>query len=224
MAGELNDQQLPCLITCDRQTAGRGRGNSVWRHQIGNLAFSVITAPRPSVRPHWLALWTAVCLHRCACDFLQSVDCRLKWPNDLMINDRKNAGILLESEGRTGNQITGVGWNLRAVPDEDSLPRTSFAWQEAGLTISPGLVLRRFLEHWLPLSYDTEEQRRELRSYFEQHDWLDGHQVEVTMGGQTRCGRYLGLSEDGFLVWQPDDSDEIKTCPGAERVRRKPSD
>ena len=98
------------------QTAGRGRQDRIWVAPRGTaLLFSLLLRPEPAVLPGVsLAAGLAVVD---AVEATTGVVCGLKWPNDVMAQSRKLAGILAEIEARAGNAvILGAGLNLR-VPE-----------------------------------------------------------------------------------------------------------
>jgi BirA family biotin operon repressor/biotin-[acetyl-CoA-carboxylase] ligase len=100
-------------VVADSQRAGRGRRGRVWRDEPGaSLLVSILTRPvsAPGCWP-LLSLMTAVAvaraLHRAA-----GVEARLKWPNDVLLDGRKVAGILLESRQRPPLVVIGIGINV----------------------------------------------------------------------------------------------------------------
>ena len=121
------------LIWARQQTAGRGRRGRAWQTPPGNLCFSLLL--RPAVTPAvaatlgfvaGLALATAI-------DQLLPAGRRseLKWPNDLLVEGRKLAGILLEAgasgPSRLDHLILGIGVNVVAYPTDLPYPATSLA-------------------------------------------------------------------------------------------------
>lgn len=104
------------LVTCDQQTAGRGRENRSWLHDFGGLAFSFIL--RPLISPQkasQMTLVTATALLQ-AFESLK-IEALVKWPNDLLLPDgRKCAGILTEAlstENKLDAVIIGIGLNVQ---------------------------------------------------------------------------------------------------------------
>jgi len=101
------------VVVADTQSAGRGRLDRTWWSEPGSalLASWIL---RPSLDPErlpLLALLAGVAAAR-ATSVAGSVGVRLKWPNDLVVDDRKLGGILSESDGR-GAVVIGVGVNVR---------------------------------------------------------------------------------------------------------------
>jgi BirA family transcriptional regulator, biotin operon repressor / biotin---[acetyl-CoA-carboxylase] ligase len=98
------------------QQAGRGQAGSVWESEKGmNLTFSIVLYPRQVALSNQFAISKAISLG--VSDFLaQHVDgVSIKWPNDIYVNDKKIAGILIEtaiSGGRFSRAIVGIGINV----------------------------------------------------------------------------------------------------------------
>ncbi len=114
------------LVLAERQSAGRGRLGRSWESPAGaGLALSVLLRPVVPVSGYgWLPLLTGVALAT-AVRRHTGLDARLKWPNDLLIDGRKCAGILAEAVpdgGGVGSAVViGVGLNVSLRADE--LPR-----------------------------------------------------------------------------------------------------
>lgn len=98
-----------------RQTAGRGRLNRAWQGRDGNFAGSCALRLRPGdPPPQTLSFVTALALHRALRALSPAAPLILKWPNDVLLDEGKLAGILLE---RTGDWVVvGIGVNLAEAP------------------------------------------------------------------------------------------------------------
>ncbi|XHY18064.1 Bifunctional ligase/repressor BirA (plasmid) [Pseudoseohaeicola sp. NH-UV-7] len=116
----------PTWILADRQTAARGRRGRAWVNPKGNLAATLVMRPKGPVDQialrsfvAALALFDAV-----ATSTGRAQGLALKWPNDVLLNGGKLAGILLESAGQGGQAAylaIGIGVNLIAAPDGDAV-------------------------------------------------------------------------------------------------------
>jgi BirA family transcriptional regulator, biotin operon repressor / biotin---[acetyl-CoA-carboxylase] ligase len=124
------------IILTFRQTKGRGHGKNVWESEdFKNLTFSLILFPRflPASRQFLLSQVVSLGLF----DFLSSEtsEITIKWPNDLLINDKKTAGILIENSVSGPNlfsSIIGIGININQISFPTQLP------QATSLAISTG--------------------------------------------------------------------------------------
>jgi BirA family biotin operon repressor/biotin-[acetyl-CoA-carboxylase] ligase len=112
------DPGSPVLFLAAYQTRGRGRGSNSWHAARGGLTFSLLLGFDNPIQPSRfppLALATALGVSRALSSRLAEVvsDVRLKWPNDLVVNDRKICGILVEPfGGPSPGVIIGVGVNV----------------------------------------------------------------------------------------------------------------
>jgi BirA family transcriptional regulator, biotin operon repressor / biotin---[acetyl-CoA-carboxylase] ligase len=119
-ARELVDAGAPhgTVVTAAEQTAGRGRQGRTWTAPAGKaLLYSAILRPldeRHLLLP--LAVPLAVC--DAAEQLGNGVECQVKWPNDVWVDGRKLAGVLIEAKPQDGWAVIGVGLNLSIARDE----------------------------------------------------------------------------------------------------------
>ena len=106
------------VVTADEQTAGRGRQGRTWTAPPGkSLLYSAVLRPldeRHLLLP--LAVPLAVC--EAAEELAPGTECAIKWPNDIWIEGRKLAGVLIEAKPQDGWAVIGVGLNLTITRDE----------------------------------------------------------------------------------------------------------
>jgi BirA family biotin operon repressor/biotin-[acetyl-CoA-carboxylase] ligase len=131
------------VIVAERQTAGRGRQGRVWESPNGNLYASILLQPKD--RPQDAALYSfivALAVVETVKEYLAHSSVALKWPNDVLVNGKKIAGILLEVVGDT--LIVGIGLNIAHYPENALYPATSLAQEQAQVELQT--VLQRLLE------------------------------------------------------------------------------
>jgi BirA family biotin operon repressor/biotin-[acetyl-CoA-carboxylase] ligase len=144
----------PLWITAKQQTEGRGRRGRSWISELGNLYASLLLS-EPSAPEHFpeLSFVAALALHDAVTGRIPGLPGRidLKWPNDLLIDRNKFAGILVEGEGLT--VVIGIGVNCVHHPDGTDYPATDLA--AAGVRLSPeslfgalSAAMVRRLEQW----------------------------------------------------------------------------
>lgn len=147
------------VLTALRQTAGRGQRGNHWSSEAGeNLTFSLVLEPRHILVEQQFRISAMASLAACeavrACT-VGVVDCRIKWPNDLYVGDRKIGGILIEHtlQGEyLTRSVVGIGINVCQRLFDPSLPNpTSIANEIAvsdvdTVTPSPKDVLNAFCE------------------------------------------------------------------------------
>jgi len=121
-------------LRADRQTGGKGRQGRAWQSPAGNLHASTLVRLRPGDPPApTLALLAAVALHEAVMPHAPTA--LIKWPNDLLVDGAKLAGILLERHGEA--VIIGFGVNLAHHPDD---------LDRAATSLSPPVAPEPFLE------------------------------------------------------------------------------
>jgi len=132
------EERGPLWITATRQTAGRGRRGNAWVSEPGNLYASLLLtdAAAPVHLPELcfvaaLAMWDAVSAVAPALP----PKLNLKWPNDLLLDGAKVAGILIEAESVGGKTVTavGIGVNCAHHPVSLAYPATSLAVHGAAI-------------------------------------------------------------------------------------------
>src|SRR5437763_459105 len=141
------------LVWAAAQSAGRGRRGHLWQSPPGNLYLSLVMRPEgPAARAPQLGFVAALALGE-ALDQLAGphLQLRFKWPNDVLINGGKLAGILLESEmaaaGGLDFVIIGIGVNLVSAPRDLEYPATSLAAQGVS-GVTPAALLAAFAPHF----------------------------------------------------------------------------
>lgn len=200
----------PTWIMARRQTAARGRRGRAWVSPEGNFAATLVF--RPAGGPVAAAQRSFVAALALA-DALSavcgpSVPLSLKWPNDVLLNGGKVAGILLESLG-TGGSVDhlaiGIGVNLAAAPPADlvepgAVTPVSVAG-ETGLTVSSDEFLTQ-----LAIAFARREAQMATYGFAPiRTAWLAGaarlgQPITARTGTEAITGTFDGLAEDGSLI------------------------
>jgi BirA family biotin operon repressor/biotin-[acetyl-CoA-carboxylase] ligase len=179
------------VAVADEQTAGRGRLGRAWVAPAGSaLLVSVLLRPAlPVERTHLVTLAAGLAALD-AIDSLTSVRAGLKWPNDVVVDDRKLAGILAEADG-SGAVVVGMGCNVQpaALSAELRDVATAVAVDRA-----------RLLVEWLR-AYDTRLAALDgvVADAVARSATL-GRRVRVELAHETFEGTASALTDDGFLV------------------------
>jgi BirA family biotin operon repressor/biotin-[acetyl-CoA-carboxylase] ligase len=232
--GSTNDEALAwankgardmSLIVADEQTMGRGRLDRPWFTPPGTaLAFSLILRPTPDEKPYLSRIVGLAALAITESVRKLDLDAQIKWPNDVLLNQRKVAGILIELIWAGEDVVCvviGAGVNIlkRAVPDTDILrfPGTSLE-SMLGRPVEREEVLRDILASITAL-------RPQLGTDSFMNKWGEalayrGRQVKVDMGGdQTVVGRLEGILKDGSLRLRDDNGKSVTVHFGDVRLR-----
>ncbi|MEV5407921.1 biotin--[acetyl-CoA-carboxylase] ligase [Thermopolyspora sp. NPDC052614] len=223
------------VLVAEFQSAGRGRLGRSWAAPPRSaLMFSVLLRPSaPAAAQGWLPLLTGVAAAT-AVRRIAEVDVRLKWPNDLLVGERKLAGVLAERvEGRVegnGGAAIVVGVGLNVGLREDELPvetATSLAVEKAACTDRDPLlraVLREIERHyrdWTAAGGDAEAAG--LRAAYLAACATIGRRVRVELpGGRRLTGTATGVDASGRLLVRDDDGEERAVSAG-EVVHVRPA-
>jgi BirA family transcriptional regulator, biotin operon repressor / biotin---[acetyl-CoA-carboxylase] ligase len=179
-------------VRAGRQSGGKGRQGRAWESPPGNLYASTLVRVQAEDPPApTLALAAAVALHEILAIYAPAV--RIKWPNDLVFDGAKLAGILLEREGDA--IAVGFGVNLAHHPAGLARPATSLA-ALAGMAPAPAAmaeILARNFSRWL------DRWRREGVAPIRRH-WLEAaHPIGTPLSTLEGEGLFDGLDESGAL-------------------------
>jgi BirA family biotin operon repressor/biotin-[acetyl-CoA-carboxylase] ligase len=188
------------------QTAGRGRRGRVWVSPPGNLYASLILRPDcPASRTAQLGFVAALAIGGALGAICPRPGLSYKWPNDVLINGRKVAGILLESEmigqERPSFVVVGVGVNLTAAPQDTEFPATSIL-EEGWGAVPPKVMLEEFAEH-----FRSWHMRWQLEGFAPvRAAWLaapavsPGEPIRVRLETASLRGRFVDIDAEGALL------------------------
>lgn len=210
LALELVRQQqglFPLLVLAHRQTAGRGRGSNRWWSQDGALTFSLVLDGTPLAQAERWPLVPLV-VGWGVCDAVEQLfpqlSLKLKWPNDVYLDDRKLAGILIERQGQEQPRIiVGIGLNvnnsLLDAPEELQRSAVSLIDELA----APGdasyllvAILQAINDLWQQLVAGSST----ITDHWAQRCWLTGHTIHVQQTNDTYAGRCAGIDRTGRLL------------------------
>jgi len=131
------------VVVARRQTQGRGRHGRDWFSPEGNLYASILLRPgRPPARLSELGFIVALAAADAVDSLLPDGHAKLKWPNDVLIDGQKIAGILVEIV-EDDAAVIGIGLNIAQAPEAAPYPVTCL--RDAGATASPEAALTHLL-------------------------------------------------------------------------------
>ena len=202
------------VVIAERQSAGRGRQGRSWVSQPGNLLFSVLFRPDMTQLP-FISIIGGVAAAR-AVRKTTGLTASIKWPNDLILDGRKAAGILAESA------IVGIGVNV-ALDVSESEEIASFHPElvegatsvnaAAGREVDRESLLRQLL---LDLDDLYISLRRGASPLPEWRNLLEttGRRVEATFGEDSYVGLAEGVDDIGNLLLRLDDGKVVSLTAG----------
>jgi BirA family biotin operon repressor/biotin-[acetyl-CoA-carboxylase] ligase len=198
----------PLWIVARRQTAGRGRRGRAWISEDGNLFASLLLtmSALPECWPQ-LSLVAALAVHDAVVEIAASLKPRIsiKWPNDLLLDRAKFAGILVEGEGGDGAAAIGIGINCASHPADTNYPATDLA--AASILASPAMLMRSLSLKMIGrlAQWNSGEGFSTVRA-----DWLAraagiGEEVRLRIADRELSGLFETLDAAGGLVLRSPD-------------------
>lgn len=210
----------PIWISAARQTAGRGRRGRSWESPTGNLAATLLLRPGKSAsRCAQLSFVAAIA----ACDMLAGyapgTEIRVKWPNDVLADSRKIAGILLESASRGGDPpdwlAIGIGVNLASHPEGLEYAATSLVELGVSVPTADDALLHlaanfaKWYEVWCGDGFALIRDA-----------WLAraaglGSRIRARLSHEETSGVFEGIDENGALLLR-ENATRVRVIPAGE--------
>jgi len=201
---------LGSVVLADEQRAGMGRHGHGWHSEAGQGIYcSIVVEPAP-VLTLALGLAAADAIARST-----GIACDLRWPNDVMIGNRKVAGILVQLSD--GTAIAGIGINVNhaVFPPELAREATSLALAAGRRFAREEIVveLLRAVE-----AFTAHDTGTILRLFTHASSYAAGRRVTVDQPGGVIEGVTAGLNPDGFLMVRKDDGTDTLILAGGVRA------
>lgn len=210
------------VAIADEQTMGRGRMNRKW-HSVDKKGMWLSLLLRPEILPQQapqLTLLTATVL----ADVIQShteLKPLIKWPNDILLNSKKAAGILTEMQAeqdRIQYIVIGIGFNInhteQDIPQDIENKATSLQI-ETGEEWSTQRFIQYFLEEF-EIAYDRylENGFSEVKTKWESYGFKIGEKIKITSLKEEKEAIFNGIAEDGALLIKNETGEVSKLYSG----------
>ena len=222
------------LVCAETQTAGRGRRGRAWSSPPGAAVYMSLLL-RPKVRPEHASMLTLIMglaaaeacnelLSRAAAGKPSVPQTGLKWPNDLVLDGKKTAGILTEMSTEVDfihYVVIGIGINVNTEGFPEELPHAASLRQYAGKPLLRAELIALCMEYFEKY-YDRFEKKEDLGDLKEEYERLlvnKGKQVRVLEPGREHTGTALGISSQGELLVELEDGSIEKVYAGEVSVR-----
>jgi BirA family biotin operon repressor/biotin-[acetyl-CoA-carboxylase] ligase len=217
------------LYLADAQTQGRGRGGHTWHSTPGDgLYLSILAKPALPLREAlWISLATALAM-KCAIRTTTGLNLDIRWPNDLLLHNKKLGGILVETAVNPGEDallryaVIGIGLNINheSFPPELSSIATSLRIATGQPQSRNALLIAILRALDFELTQLEAHQPDLLARFTAASTWVRGKRVHVPeQGGYT--GTTAGLDPNGYLLVDADDHTQRTVLSGG--VREAPS-
>lgn len=194
------------LVWARRQTKGRGRHGRVWESPKGNLYLSLVLRPEGPVQTAVeLSFVAALAVGETVTALMPPMAMvTYKWPNDVLLNRRKVAGILLESSSAAGGAldwlVVGVGINIAEFPYDTRTAATSLRF-EGTAEITVEAALEGFTRYFLSWSARWREEgfAPVRKTWWERAEGRD-QLIAVSRGADRIEGKLIDMDESGAIV------------------------
>lgn len=198
------------IALAGRQTAGQGRHGHRWHSEPSNGVYcSIALDPAPVLT---LALGVAAVE---AIAQATGIVCDLRWPNDLMLDGRKTAGILVQLAGAQAIAGIGINVNHTLFPPELEHEATSLCIYE-GRRLSREKILLKLIPAVDALA--REDKDTVLALFTRASSYVSGRRVVVHQPGGEIRGTTAGLNPDGYLIVRKDDGTDTLIVAGGVRA------
>jgi BirA family transcriptional regulator, biotin operon repressor / biotin---[acetyl-CoA-carboxylase] ligase len=196
------------VVVAEKQTQGKGRKGRSWFSPPGEGIYTSIIL-RPPISPNEapkLTLMASVAVAEALLS-LTSLKINIKWPNDVLINGRKIAGILTEIStdmDRIDYVVIGVGINVNMARESlhpDIKKTATSVLMETGKPFPRIALLRAYLE-WLEIYYDTFKTKGfdPVMNRWRNLADIVGRKISVDLMDRVQMGEVLDIDKDGFLI------------------------
>lgn len=207
------------LVWAREQTTGRGRQGRTWTSPPGNLYLSLVL--RPECEPSeavQLGFVTALAIGDAIGAVSPPVNVTYKWPNDVLLNHGKVAGILLESRSLAGggidHLILGCGINIVSAPLDTPYQATCLH-DEGASQVDDIELLEAFGRHMLTwTSRWLDNGFAAVRSRWLQHAERKGERIELRLPSETLAGVFEDIDPNGYLLLTLDDGTRRRISSG----------
>lgn len=188
------------MVLAQEQSAGRGSQGRSWVSPVGGLYVTFIL---PSVfKPHEISFVVGLALRETLSFFAPMCSLLLKWPNDIIVNNQKIAGILVENHTHPSCILVGVGANIKTVPKVDNVLYSVTSLYKETNRLFPLSILAYHLQKSFEKFY------KDLKNHgfsFIRKLWLDasyplGERVLVSQKERYEEGLFYGIDEGGSLL------------------------
>ena len=214
LAGKQQFKKNGTVFLAEKQIAGKGRKGRTWLSAKGlNLTFSILLTKETisELNVNHLNLISSLAVSM-AIENLYQLKTELKWPNDVLIDKKKVAGILTETSIR-GSKIErvviGIGINLNQIAfhGEFNFPPTSLKI-ELKDDIDRENMLAEILNNFEELLFDLELKPKAILNEWRNKCQMIGDKITITENDKIKTGIFHDIDDDGFLLLKRNDSIE----------------
>ncbi|EJP22420.1 biotin-(acetyl-CoA-carboxylase) ligase [Peptostreptococcaceae bacterium AS15] len=212
------------IVAANVQTKGKGRRGREFESKKGGMYFSIILKPDVAIEEvPFITQMTACSIYKALSEM--GVDTLIKWPNDIILNDKKLCGILCEMSCEIdylSYVVAGIGINLKKVDFEEEVEKVATSLEQEGYELDNlGLfwnILKNFDYFYQKyIMHDYDEMLDILRA----NSYILNKDIEILTSNEIKKARSKDIDEKGFLVVEYENGDIEHINYGEVSVRKK---
>ena len=222
-----NELRDGSVIISEEQTKGKGRLGRVWESKAGEgIWMSIILKPNiiPNKAP-FITLIAGASIVK-ALNIL-GVDAKIKWPNDITINNKKLSGILTELSAeieRVNYIVVGIGMNVKDTDFEEELQDKATSLYKENYNVSRIDIVKEILCQFekLYLDYIEKDDKKEVLDICRQYSAIINKEIYVIKNDQKELVDCIGINEEGNLIIKNKDGNLEEIMSGEVSIRGVP--
>ena len=219
-----NELRDGSVIISEEQTKGKGRLGRVWESKAGEgIWMSIILKPNiiPNKAP-FITLIAGASIVK-ALNIL-GVDAKIKWPNDITINNKKLSGILTELSAeieRVNYIVVGIGMNVKDTDFEEELKDKATSLYKENYNVSRVDIVKEILCQFekLYLDYIEKDDKKEVLGICRQYSAIINKEIYVIKNDQKELVDCIGINEEGNLIIKNKDGNLEEIMSGEVSIR-----
>ena len=190
------------VIFTEYQENGRGRFERAWESNKGeNLTFSILLRKKYlSLNPNHINLAASLAVSS-AIENLYQLKTDLKWPNDVLIKNKKVSGILLESSSKGSKLVVGIGVNVNQTKfDGDFMIQPTSIKFELRKETNRERFLSEILNGFEDLLLSLEESPKKVLDEWRERCRMIGERIAIDTGAEKKYGIFYDIDANGFMI------------------------
>lgn len=195
----LSSTEDKLIVTSKVQTKGKGRLGRKWESFDGNLFMSILMTWSMSEN-NALVFIISVALQQTVKKILPQANVKIKWPNDVLVNDKKISGILIEV-GEQGKVVIGIGVNIKKSPQDKNIIYPTTSLFEEGINIDRVDFMKKFISSFEEIKdVYLKEGMSEIVKIWQAEAKGIGEKIKIKLLNNEKTGIFQGVDNTGRII------------------------
>ena len=203
-----NENENKLIVTSKVQTKGKGRLGRKWESFDGNLFMSILMTWSMNEN-NALVFIISVALQKTVKQILPNANVKIKWPNDVLVNDKKISGILIEA-GEQGKVVIGIGVNIKKSPQGENIIYPTTSLFEEGINIDRVDFMKNFISSFEEIKdVYLKKGMAEIIKIWQAEAKGIGEKIKIKLLNNEKIGVFKGIDNNGRLILDISDNTEV---------------